>query len=195
MRLTVAQTTAFFEAPAQMGIPHATVIQLQDEGIATVDDLADFNKDTIEPIAANLRRPAGRVPDPNAAAAVGATIPTPPFVFGAKSQMRLINSTNLLRYYDSVGRNTTAGNLQWTPVMKNFSGQWKVLQDKKGGDEPEVPKITKALPIIKWTEAFRDYLHPVIGARNIPLAYVICPEAAVPPIGAHATGAPHSTEH
>jgi predicted DNA-binding WGR domain protein len=195
MPLTAAQTTAFFENAAQMGIPHATVIQLQDEGISTVDDLADFDKDTIEQIAANLRRPAGRVPDPNPAAAVGATIPTPPFVFGAKSQMRLINSTNLLRYYDSVGRNTTAGNLQWTPVMKNFSEQWKALEDKKGGDEPEVPKITKALPIIKWTEAFRDYLHRVIGVRNIPLAYVIRPEAAVPPIGAQAAGAPHSNEH
>jgi hypothetical protein len=81
MPLTAAQTTAFFENAAQMGIPHATVIQLQDEGISTVDDLADFDKDTIEQIAANLRRPAGRVPDPNPAAAVGATIPTPPFVF------------------------------------------------------------------------------------------------------------------
>jgi hypothetical protein len=37
--LTAAQTTAFFEAPAQMGIPHPTVIQLQDEGISTIDDL------------------------------------------------------------------------------------------------------------------------------------------------------------
>jgi hypothetical protein len=81
--------------------------------------------------------------------------------------------------------------------MKNFSEQWKALEDKKGGDEPEVPKITKALPIIKWTEAFRDYLvHRVIGVQhNIPLAYVIRPEAAVPPIGAQAAGVPHSNEH
>jgi hypothetical protein len=33
--------------------------------------------------------------------------------------------------------------------MKNFSEQWKALEDKKGGDKPEVPKITKALPIVK----------------------------------------------
>ena len=26
----------------------------------------------------------------------------------------------------------------------------------------EVPKITKALPVIKWTEGFKDYLHRVI---------------------------------
>jgi hypothetical protein len=72
-----------------------------------------------------------------------------------------------------VGRNTTVANLQWTPVMKNFEIQWKALEDKKEGDEPKVPKITKALPIIKWTEAFRDYLHRMIGLRTIPLVYVI----------------------
>jgi hypothetical protein len=47
-----------------MGIPNATVVQLQVEGIDTVDDLADVDKDTIEQIAANLRRPAGRIPNP-----------------------------------------------------------------------------------------------------------------------------------
>jgi hypothetical protein len=195
MPLTAAQTTAFFEQESQMGIPNDTVIQLQQEGITTVDDLSDFDKDTMEQIAANLRRPAGRIPDPNPTAAPGATIPTPSFVFGAKSQKRLITASKLLRYYETVGRNTTVANLQWTPVMRNFEIQWKALEDKKRGDEPEVPKITKALPIIKWTEAFRDYLHRMVGVRTIPLAYVIRPSVAVPVIGTIATGAPHSGEH
>ena len=69
-----------------MGIPNLTVVQIRQEGIVHVEDLVDFNKDTIEQIAANLRRPAGRVPDPNPAAGANATIPTPPFVLGAKSQ-------------------------------------------------------------------------------------------------------------
>jgi hypothetical protein len=107
--LTAAQTTAFFEHADQMGIPNKTVVQLVEEGIDTVDDLVDFEKDTIEQIAANLRRPAGRVPDPNPAAAAVATVPTPPFVLGAKSQQRLINAAKLIRYYDTVGRNVTAG--------------------------------------------------------------------------------------
>ena len=192
--MTAAQTTAFFENADQMGIPNATVVQLQEEGIDTVDSLADFDKTTIEQIAANLRRPAGRIPDPNPAADVGATIPTPPFVFGAKSQMRLIVATDLIRYYVTVGRNNTAGNLQWTPVMKNFAEQWKALEDKKKADEPEIPKITKALPIIKWTEAFRDYLHRVIGSRTTPLAYVIRTVVLVPPIGWQTAGTPHSAE-
>jgi hypothetical protein len=63
MVLTAAQRNAFFEQATQMGIPQATVIQLQAEGINNVEDLIDFDKDTIERVAANLRRPAGRVPD------------------------------------------------------------------------------------------------------------------------------------
>ena len=140
MPLTAAQTTAFFEQDTQMGIPHATVVQLQQEGITIADDLIDFDKDIIGQIAANLRRPAGRVPDPNPNAAPGATIPTPPFVFGAKSQTRLVTAAQLLRYYEEVGRATTPGNIQWATVMKNFAAQWKALKDKKKADEPEVPK-------------------------------------------------------
>ncbi len=195
MPLTALQRTAFFENADQMGIPHETVVQLQAEGIAGVEDLTDFDKETIEQIASNLRRPAGRVPDPNPGAAAGATMVTPPFVFGAKSQQRLTHATNIIRYYEAVGRAPTAPNLQWMPTMKNFSEQYKALENKKGGEEPEVPKITKALPIIKWTEAFRDYLHRRIGARTIPLAYVIRNDPNVPAIGAIAAGKPHSEEH
>jgi hypothetical protein len=96
MVLTVAQTATFYEGAAQMGIPNATVIQMQQEGISTIDDLSDFDKDTIEQIAANLRRPAGRIPDPNPNANPGATISTPPFVFGAKSQKRLVAAAQLV---------------------------------------------------------------------------------------------------
>ena len=55
--------------------------------------------------------------------------------------------------------------------MSNFEIQWKALNERKDEDDPEVPKITKALPIIKWTEAFQDFLNRVIGDRMIPLAY------------------------
>ena len=45
MVFTATQTTAFFEHVDKMGIPHVTMIQLQAEGITSVSDLADFNKD------------------------------------------------------------------------------------------------------------------------------------------------------
>ena len=65
MVLTAAQTTAFFESPDQMGIPHATMVQMQQEGIQSVADLADFEKQSLQQLADNLRKPGGRVPDPD----------------------------------------------------------------------------------------------------------------------------------
>ena len=178
MVLTVAQTTAFFENAAQMAIPNATVVQLVTEGIDSVDDLSEFDKDTIQQIASNLRRPpAGN-----------------PFVFGAKSQKRLIAACEIIRYYETVGRNLTAANLMWNTVIKNFEIQWKALKDKKDGDEPDTPKIAKGLNIMKWSESFRDILHRCIGVRMIPLAYVIRELEAPPAITALMAGQPHSAE-
>ena len=157
MVLTAAQTTTFFEHADQMGIPHATVLQLQSEGITLVSDLVDFNKDSLQQLVDNLRNPGGRVPDPNPTAQPGSTIPTPPFVFGAKSQRHIAVACDLVKYYITVSHDLTAANLQWNTVMKNFNIEWTILKEKKGDDSPETPKISKVLPVIKWTEAFQDF--------------------------------------
>ena len=183
MVLTAAQTTAFFENADQMGVQHATVVQLALEGIQTVDDLADFDQEALQQLADNLRRPGGRVP-------------TPAFVFGAKSQKRLGIACELVRYYNTVGHDLTAVNMRWNNVVKNFEIQWKALKTKRDEDTPEVPKISKSLPIIKWMEAFQDHLHRVIGVRMIPLAYVIRKDEEVPAMAPPLQdGQPHSEAH
>ena len=155
-----------------MGIPYATMVQMQQEGIQSVADLADFEKQSLQQLADNLRKPGGRVADPDPKF-LGATIPTPAFTYGARSQKRLTVACDPVRFYQTVGRDLTAANIQWNQVMSNFEIRWKALKYRKDEDDPDVPKITKALPIIKWTEAFEGLLDRVIGARMIPLAYVI----------------------
>lgn len=178
MVLTAAQTTAFFEHADQMAIPNATVQQLVAEGINTVADLSEFDKDTIYQIASNLRRPpAGDH-----------------YVFGAKSQKRLTAACEIVRYYETVGRIMTAANIQWDTVIKNFEIQWTALKAKKDGDEPETPKIAKGLNIMKWSESFVDTLNRCIGVRMIPLVYVIRELETPPIITALAPGQPHSTD-
>ena len=54
MVLTAAQTTAFFENADQMGVQHAMVVQLAQEGIQSVADLTDFDKDALQQLADNL---------------------------------------------------------------------------------------------------------------------------------------------
>ena len=154
MVLTAAQTTSFFENADQMGVQHAAVIQLALEGIQMVDDLADFDKEALQQLAG---RPGDRVPNPDPGAAAGSTISTPTFVFGAKSQKHLVIACELVRYYNTVGRDLTAVSMRWNNIIKNFEIQWKALKTKRDEDTPDVPKISKSLPIIKWTEAFQDH--------------------------------------
>ena len=120
--------------------------------------LKNFDKESLQQLADNLRKPGGRIPDPDPNAAEGATIPTPAFTYGAKSQKRLTVACDLIRYYQTVGRDLTAANIQWNQAMSNFEIQWKALKERKDEDDLDVPKITKALPIIKWTEASKTSL-------------------------------------
>lgn len=54
MVLTGGQITVFFDNAAQMAIPHEMVVKLGNKCINTLDDLVDFDKDTIKQIAENL---------------------------------------------------------------------------------------------------------------------------------------------
>ena len=186
MVITVGQNTAFFEANDQMAMDHDAFLRLALDGITTIGDLIDFDEESLKQVAVNLSRPSGRIPDPTIGqdngAAVGATIPCPPFIFGAKTQARLIVATDLLKFYRTVGRDVTAANMRWDHVMRNFGEQWKAIKESKKESSPEVPIISKALPIIKWIEAFTDHCYRCIGHRFIPLAYVIREDAAVDPI-------------
>ena len=165
MVLTIAQNTAFFTDAGQMGLTNATFALLNAEGIIVVADLDEFDKDDLEQIAKNLRNPGG--------GGDGG-------ILGAKSLKRLIVACDMVRFYNSVGRAPTAANMQWNPIMKNFAIQWQALCDKREEDDPDVPKISKTLPIMKWRDAFKDYLGRCIGARMIPLSYVVRADADVP---------------
>ena len=117
-------------------------------------------------------------------------------MFGARSQTRLAATAKCVRFYNMIDRPIDHLNIHWTPVVKNFDIQWKALVDRKKSDEPDIPKISRTLPVLKWMEAFSDYLHRVIGSRMIPLAYVIRehanPPGTAPP---RANSQPHSEEH
>ena len=111
MLFTAAHTTAFFTEAGQLAITLDTRVKLATEGLKTVDDLDEFDDKSLKQITDNLRRPGGHIPDPNPGAAYGATIATPFFVFGAKIQLRLKAAITIVRYYETVGRSPSAGNM------------------------------------------------------------------------------------
>ena len=152
---------------------------IAQEGLEDLADLVEFDDKSLKQITDNLRRPGGRVPDPDTNADVGATIPTLSFVFGAKSQLSLKAAFDIARYYETTGLALSASNMRCNPVIKTFTEHWKSLTACKDAPDPEVPNILKTLHIMKWTEAFSDFSRRVIGTRTIPLSYVIRDTVAV----------------
>ena len=82
MVLTAGQTTAFFENDDQMGLGHLTTIDsLQQEGIDSVDSLAEWRDDDWDQWAKNCKRP-DKIAD---AANPGALVDQVPFPLSVKS--------------------------------------------------------------------------------------------------------------
>lgn len=94
--MTQAEIDVFFTERQQMAIPQATINGgLMTEGIATVEDLGDFEDKDFKAIQENLRKPGGTVPNP---ADATRRIPTPSYVHGAKSLKRLKIAAAAVRY-------------------------------------------------------------------------------------------------
>ena len=181
---TNADTESFFTGAQKMAIPTATVSSgLIGEGIATVDDLDEFNNEDLKSVLENMRKPAGTMPDPSDGRR---RIPRQPYIFGAKSFKRIKVAASAVRYYKTIGREITPTNMHYVNVLKDYGEQWEAILSKEDKDEPDTPKITRALPIVRWTESFEDFLHQIIGSRHIALSYIIRddvqPENPPPPL-------------
>ena len=125
--ITADQVRALFCADNQMTIPVATIVQLVQEGIEHLDDLQNFDKDSLKDVANNLRNTGGRIPHPDPNSQENETISTPPFVFGVNSQKRMLEACELVRFYDTIKRPITTTNLLHRPVIRNslYNGkQW-----------------------------------------------------------------------
>jgi hypothetical protein len=150
-----------------------------------IEDLRDFDDEDFKSVATIIRktRPAGAV--------IG-----PFLTLSILSQNKLAAAAEYMRYFQTVGRVTSAATVTYDPIIKKFTQHWAALVARKAATEPDIPKITKALPVTKWTESFADFLERVCGVRTIPLAYVIRDDVAVVmPAPAMEPTEPFSTEH
>ena len=99
MVLTAVQITNFFTQANLIGVPVATMNQLQQEGIASPIDLKDFDDEGLKIVKENLQCPAGRIAYPNLSAN-GVMIPTLAFVFGTCSQTHLATAAKCVQFYE-----------------------------------------------------------------------------------------------
>jgi hypothetical protein len=96
----------------------------------------------------------------------------PPYVLSAKSYKHMLEMAELMHFYESIGQDIAADSIQYETVTKDFMAHWKSLKTRQAAVKAEVPKISQALPIIKWTETFDVFLSRTIGTRLIPLSYI-----------------------
>jgi hypothetical protein len=172
MSLTVAEVELFFTEVNQMALPNRTWTKLQDEGIRTPGDLVDFDEKTLKQAADNVRKHhSSNVAQVAAGEGQGVVGKEEPYVFSALSLKKMQETAELLRFYQTIGREVDADSIKYN-ITKDFTEQWEALKQRKEAKEADVPKITKAMPVIKWIEAFDDFLNRTVGVRNIPLAYV-----------------------
>lgn len=195
MPLTVRQTADFFTEATQMSIPARTVTQLAVEGIATVDDLGEFEKEDFKQLVSNLASPPPTLGLAPAGGGPAPLIPTQAFTLGVKSLRRLKVASHAVRYYDSIDRPLTANMMHYGDCLIHFELQWNALLKREEDDQPDVPKITRNLRVTKWSESFIDFLHRVNGIRHAPLAYVVRPNEAVGPAPALIHQRPYSADH
>jgi len=174
-----------------MGLSARRRIALQNEGIISVEDLAEFDDDLWTQISANLRNPA-YVPSQ---ADANVYIRPRNFIVPARSLMRLKVAAELTGFYASEGRPLTAMSMNQI-VSAVFALQWKSSQDRKKEYNGVVPKITRTLGVVKWVSVFTDYCGTIIGVRDVPLTFVLRDLVAVtnPPPGRLRTE-PYSVEH
>ena len=190
--LTALQTTAFFETAAQMGVSHRTRMHLQDEGIVDPEDLRDFVLDSSwDQIVGNCKRP-GQI-----MAGVPAVLTNQAaFLLPAKALMRLQTAARVIDYYLKTDRPLLAANLAWDR-LRNFKEEMEMIdQMKKDNSNLELPVISKTLSIVKFLEAYNNYLSDYIGVSGAPLSWIVRTDAAVnataPPLEALQ---PYSTLH
>ena len=133
--ITGSETTLLFETNNQMDIPNKTVSHIVNEGISKVTNIPPFDKDTLQEITENIRRPEGRVPDPNYIALVPlpvlplplTTILTRSFVFGVKYQKRFLIAfiwSDYMRQLEEIWMHPIYGGFQsWGTLLNSKSTQ------------------------------------------------------------------------
>ena len=99
-------------------------------------------------------------------------VATPDFKVGAKSKMRLEASSDLVKFYKTVGGDITNTMIKWDPIIKDFNPVRKILANSKRNYVLEIPKIIKALPFIKWMEYFANFIHGNVDKKKYPV--IIC---------------------
>ena len=140
---------------------------VRNEGMQTIDDLAEFEEEDVKILCASVRKPGGTIADPNDATR---QIPNLGHSIPAIAEKRLKLACYGARIYRLLGRAITADGLN-RDRLKLFEQHQATVKDHQ---EPEnLPPVSKTFGIMKALDVLPNYLRERIGNRKIALVYVI----------------------
>ena len=160
---------------------------IQAEGLNTVSDFADFDKEDIETLCSSVRKPGGVIPNPNAGVAgQPATIPNPGHSIPAICEKRLILAAFTARIYKSIGRPINQTTLN-RGRLKQFEAHRLLIEEH---DDPEkLPVVSKTMGIVKAMDMVPSNLQERLGITKVALSYVIRKDATPRPLPAQENSA------
>jgi hypothetical protein len=184
------ETDSFFTNGPQMSLSNAVRARLATEGLTTVGDFSDFKEDQLDNAFRNMRTSIPGVPaipeirDANNTiqqALVPAIPAIPPTLVSAKCALRLKVASIAFHYYESIGRDINAPNMNYSAVLRNFHIEYDSVVALSDEKKPDVPLLhNKNNTPLKWIESFKDCLFRTYGLRKTPLLYVIRDQVTPP---------------
>ena len=176
---TAVQTRAFWSGANQLNIPANVVTSIANDGITDIDSLEDFYEE-------NLRLIQKRAIQDD-------TLDH----FGELLFMRLATACHVVRYYKTIGREIEPSMMQWQSTSKNFHHGLKAKQALTDKTPPDIPQISRAMPVMKWAPAFEIVMESTDETGDfLPLMYVIRKnEDPADPAPALLANKPYSQEH
>ena len=153
---------------------------IRQEGLESIQDFAEFEKEDIETLCASIRKPGGTIPNPNAAAP-GApdNIPNPGFAIPAICEKRLISAAYTARIYSMIGRGIDNNSMN-RARLKKFDAHKKLIDEHQ--DPEKLPQVTKTFGIIKAMDLVPGHLRERLGLEKVALSYIIRKEVTPPPL-------------
>ena len=80
----------------------------------------------------------------------------------------MLDTSNYVQHCIVMGREVSPDHCCYK-VIQNFACQWKALEQQQDGTQPTPLAISNDLNVLRWSEAFGEYVMQKIGMRGAPL--------------------------
>ena len=179
VELNAIQNAPFFMNGRQLALSDAVRRRLAQEGLVTANDVVDFKEEQLEHAYKNMRTAIPGVPgiaaqlDANGnviVPAVPAIQPIPPVLVSARCRLRLMVASTAYHYYDSIMRDQTPQNMNYSLVLKGFYSEYEAILELAKEDKPDVPVLHKNSTPLKWIESYLNMLDGMKKRTSMAIA-------------------------